>query len=976
MSTNPTYASRKRRKPIQKSVKTPAEGVKSNPSKRHRERLNGELERLASLLPFPQDVVSKLDKLTVLRLSVSYLRAKSFFSVTLKSNNCPEPDGNGLKQPGKDFLEGELLLQVLNGFVLVVTAEGVVFYASSTIQDYLGFHQSDVIHQSVYDLVHTEDRPEFQRQLHWALKPTLSPEAGQESPDEKNAVLPLTYDRPELLPPENSTFLERNFVCRLRCLLDNSSGFLAMNFQGHLKLLHGQNQKTKDELPVPPQLALFAVASPLQPPSILEIRTKNFIFRTKHKLDFTPMACDARGKVVLGYTEAELCYGGTGYQFIHAADMLYCAENHIRMIKTGESGLTVFRLLTKQSGWVWVQANARLIYKNARPECIIASQRVLTEEEGEENLRKRNLKLPFNFTTGEAVLYDVNGLSMEGDTGQGKSTRSLDPNSILGAMLKQDESVYVCVPAQNRSSFQHGALADDGEDMDQIFSDDWQDSILSLSENGIFKSESRDCSNEDKDLLSFMKSLGICREDLELIQKDEQFLKVSLDEQGDIMDVADEILTYVQESLMKTSDCIFSSTSERKPSGQDSSCAPQQQQPHTLPHLHRGQPLLLPQQQQPFPQQRPHTQTHPQQPIPQQHLNTHAQQPIPQQHLNTHAQQPIPQQHLHTQAHPWQPVPQQHALTQGPFPQQQQFTGQHPIIQTHPQQTVPQQNVHAQTHPHQPIPQQQPCSQPHPQLLSLLPLQQERSLLLQKQPSQSLISHAQQQLPLKHHPQPGRPLPHSSLPEQQQQQLCHKLKHLQVNGTCPSLTQPVTVQTLLCRDQNLQQYGQPFLEGSALELPYRNQLNTLSIACNEGFSQYRPSEGLPAGEADDFIPQDLEELLESLQPEGPGEQQCVSLLQGGSSVPLCHPRALPMHQRLPVTSGLGHVQQVNPKLFTPGTLGHQPFLANFQDSSSGDLSQTPHESTGDVDLPQPGHPLDQHPAESRPFQDLTMGGFL
>lgn len=54
-----------------------------------------------------------------------------------------------------------------------------------------------------------------------------------------------------------------------------------------------------------------------------------------------------------------------------------CVECASAVIKTGESGLTVFRLLTKENRWKWVQANARLVYKSGKPDYIIATQRPL-----------------------------------------------------------------------------------------------------------------------------------------------------------------------------------------------------------------------------------------------------------------------------------------------------------------------------------------------------------------------------------------------------------------------------------------------------------------------------------------------------------------------------------------------------------------------------------------------------------------------
>ncbi|XP_038644031.1 aryl hydrocarbon receptor 1b isoform X2 [Scyliorhinus canicula] len=588
------YPGRKRRKPVQRAVKPVlADGIKSNPSKRHRDRLNCELDRLACLLPFTEDVTSSLDKLSILRLSVSYLRSKTFFRVALKNHSCNKiADGNGNQGNRKVsgladgvLPEGELLLQALNGFVLVVTADGLIFYVSHTIQDYLGFHQTDVMHQSVFELIHTEDQQEFRRNLHWALNPPTMTEAEKTLAGDKvtsTAVIPYS---PEQLPPENTSFLERNFVCRFRCLLDNSSGFLALNFQGRLKFLHGQNKKAEDGTPIPPQLALFAVATPIQSPSILEIRTKNMIFRTKHTLDFTPLACDAKGKIVLGYTEAELRARGTGYQFIHAADMLHCAENHVRMIKTGESGLTVFRLLTKENRWAWVQANARLVYKNGKPDYIIATQRPLVDEEGGEELRKRSLHLPFTFATGEALLYQAAcsnpGLPdpcqakgrrrKNASSKTEKEQRNVDPSSLLGAMMQQDESVYVCHPASEPKHSYSSSFFSEAGGSGCTAGDTWQSDTSELGQQGVNAGQldpllstldslnlagEENCLNSD--LFSALENLGLGADDLELLLFDERMVRLDTNPEyipslNDIL-TNGEILSYVHDSIVTKND--------------------------------------------------------------------------------------------------------------------------------------------------------------------------------------------------------------------------------------------------------------------------------------------------------------------------------------------------------------------------------------------------------------------------------------
>lgn len=167
--------------------------------------------------------------------------------------------------------------------------------------------QSDIVHQSVYELVHSEDREELQRQLLW------------------NSFLPADMSSMQLaetLAPDKALYLERSFTVRFRCLLDNTSGFLRLDIRGRIKILHGQNRKTEE-----PPLALFAYCTPFGPPSLLEIPHKENMFKSKHKLDFSLVSMDQRGKHILGYADAELVNMG-GYDLVHYDDLAYVASAH------------------------------------------------------------------------------------------------------------------------------------------------------------------------------------------------------------------------------------------------------------------------------------------------------------------------------------------------------------------------------------------------------------------------------------------------------------------------------------------------------------------------------------------------------------------------------------------------------------------------------------------------------------------------
>lgn len=210
-------------------------------------------------------------------------------------------------------------------------------------------------------------------------------------------------------------------------------------------------------------------------------------------------------------------------------------------------------------------------------------------------MRKRSMHLPFTYATGEALLYQSNhpiaGFRDDGhDKNGSKSKKSrterlardgLDPGSLLGALMSQDESVYVCQPALEPKMSFHSSFFGD-----QVgFSDaepsglqrSWDEpsngmlgpvvtqaqatasfdpllatlDSLSLEGQGVVDSEDGGCSNGE--LFGALEGLGLSAEDLELLLLDERMIRVEMDPERvptleDLL-TNDEILSYIYDSI-------------------------------------------------------------------------------------------------------------------------------------------------------------------------------------------------------------------------------------------------------------------------------------------------------------------------------------------------------------------------------------------------------------------------------------------
>ncbi|XP_052562291.1 protein similar isoform X1 [Culex pipiens pallens] len=320
-------------------------------------------QELAGLLPMPQEDVEHLDKASVMRLSIAFLRVRDmlelFPDIGKKVAAEQEKDGEDVDQDSKAALselmieQEQLALQTLDGFLLVLSADGDVTYVSENVGEFLGIAQIDMMGQPIWDYSHQCDHEELREALN----------GRHHSPSE----LVKGVANSDCKPQET-----RDFFLRLKCTLTSrgrsvnikSASYKVIHVTGHIACKEdGQRQ-------------LVAVARPLPHPSNIEVPLDASTFLSKHSLDMKFSYVDDKMFALLGYNPADLM-GKPLYECHHGIDSEHLMGTFKNVISKGQSETARYRFLARTGGYAWVVTQATLIYDKQKPHSIVCVNYVI-----------------------------------------------------------------------------------------------------------------------------------------------------------------------------------------------------------------------------------------------------------------------------------------------------------------------------------------------------------------------------------------------------------------------------------------------------------------------------------------------------------------------------------------------------------------------------------------------------------------------
>ncbi|CAC5375112.1 HIF1A [Mytilus coruscus] len=264
---------------------------------------------------------------------------------------------------GTPLGESQLMLEALNGFLILLDRKRRILFVSKNVEDHLGIPQVQLIGKTVEDLIEEKDIPELRKQFNLKFMSQSDRCESMEADD-------IYHQLDE----------HRLFYIRMLCQYKNNKtkykGHTLVQWSGRLKMrkTHKANNFATT--------GLLCICKVMQTNSILEIKMDGNMFMSRHDLGMTFTFCDPRIITLIGYEPSEVI-GRTAYQFHNPLDAERVRRCHSNLIVQGSSVSKYYRFVGKNCDWVWMQTRATIIYNtNNVPQYIVCMNYIISEEEG------------------------------------------------------------------------------------------------------------------------------------------------------------------------------------------------------------------------------------------------------------------------------------------------------------------------------------------------------------------------------------------------------------------------------------------------------------------------------------------------------------------------------------------------------------------------------------------------------------------
>ncbi|GAB1861086.1 Circadian locomoter output cycles protein kaput [Camponotus japonicus] len=328
--------------------------------KKRRDQFNMLVNELGSMISAN---TRKMDKSTVLKSTILFLKNHNEIAVRSRVHEIQE-------NWKPSFLSNEefthLILEALDGFIIVFSSNGRIYYVSESITSLLGYLPNELENTTIYNITYQEDQPHLYNVL---LNPGNTRDKRAVKKEDQISFT-CHIKRGGFNFREDSVYELVQFIGYFRSATDDDVDNL-------LPSQKFSNTNASDNKLV------FVGTGRLQTPQLIRElsvtdNTKSE-FTSRHSLEWKFLFLDHRAPPIIGYLPFEVL-GTSGYDYYHVDDLDNVVTCHESLMQKGEGTSCYYRFLTKGQQWIWLQTRFYITYNqwNSKPEFIVCTHYVVS----------------------------------------------------------------------------------------------------------------------------------------------------------------------------------------------------------------------------------------------------------------------------------------------------------------------------------------------------------------------------------------------------------------------------------------------------------------------------------------------------------------------------------------------------------------------------------------------------------------------